>query len=199
MELSSAPGNRRAEAGFTYIGILIGVAIVGLLLSMASRVWTLTEQRERETQLLWTGNAFRMAIASYFADGHQYPLSLEDLLLDNRSPVPRHYLRRLYPDPMTGQPDWTIIHSPDGVGIMGVASNSKSSPLKKKGFPEIDATFENAECYCSWQFDYVPRRWYQRSTPSTTTPPVKPITPGSPFNPTLPRPLNPGPTLDGAK
>ncbi|TLZ14592.1 MAG: type II secretion system protein, partial [Gammaproteobacteria bacterium] len=58
-----APSTR--QAGFTYLGLLAAVVLMGLLLTMASRVWSLTEQRERETQLLFIGHAYRMAIASY--------------------------------------------------------------------------------------------------------------------------------------
>jgi len=55
------------QAGFTYIGLLIAVVIMGLMLTVAGRVWSVTEQRERETQLLFAGDAIRMAIAGYFA------------------------------------------------------------------------------------------------------------------------------------
>src|SRR5215468_8808027 len=92
----------RRQGGFTYLGLLMAVVVMGLMLTVAGRVWSTTEQRERETQLLWAGHAYRMAISSYFAKGHQYPATLEQLLTDDRSPVPLHHLRRLYIDPMTG-------------------------------------------------------------------------------------------------
>ncbi len=94
-----APSTR--QAGFTYLGLLAAVVLMGLLLTMAARVWSLTEQREREEQLLFAGDSIRFAIAAYYAHGHRYPNTLQDLLVDNRSPVPVHYLRRLYIDPMT--------------------------------------------------------------------------------------------------
>ena len=59
------------QRGFTYVGLLFAVVIMGLMLTVVSRVWSTTEQRERETQLLFVGHAYRMAIASYFATGHQ--------------------------------------------------------------------------------------------------------------------------------
>ena len=90
-----------AQGGFTYVGILFAVVIMGLMLTVAARVWTVTEQRERETQLLFVGDEFRRAIAAYYVSGHQYPLSLQVLLADDRSPVPKRYLRRMYVDPMT--------------------------------------------------------------------------------------------------
>src|SRR5215469_9196678 len=102
------------QRGYTYIGLLVSVVILGLMLTMVARVWSTTEQRERETQLLWIGHAYRMAISSYYSMGHQYPLTLELLLTDDRFPVPKHHLRQLYADPMTGKADWTLIISRRG-------------------------------------------------------------------------------------
>ncbi len=174
MERPLPPGSRRwaasgPQAGFTYIGILVSVVVLGLMLTAAGRVWSVTAQRERETQLLWVGDQFRMAISGYYASGHQYPLSLQLLLADDRSPVAKRFLRQLYVDPMTGSTDWTLIYASDGVGIMGVASSSKRTPIKRKGFPIVDAAFEDADCYCSWQFVYVPRRLMYRP-PVVTAP-----------------------------
>lgn len=155
------------QAGFTYIGLLVAIVIMGLLLTLVSRIWSVSEQRERETQLLFAGDAIRMGIASYYATGHRYPLSLEDLLLDDRSPVPKRHLRRLYIDPMTGAADWTLVRAPDGIGVMGVASSSKLAPLKRKNFLPIDAAFEDGDCYCAWQFVYVPRSYLRKKSVST--------------------------------
>src|SRR5215469_7562034 len=118
------------QRGYTYIGLLVSVVLLGMMLTMVARVWSTTEQRERETQLLWIGHAYRMAISSYYSMGHQYPLTLDVLLTDDRFPVPKHHLRQLYADPMTGKSDWTMIMTPSGEGIMGVASSSQSQPIK---------------------------------------------------------------------
>ena len=153
------PGPRHSVRGFTYIGLLVVVVIIGLLLTVVSRVWSTTVQREREAQLLWVGHAYRNAIASYYVHGGQFPQSLQQLVQDDRSPVPLRYLRQLYPDPMTGQADWTLIPDPTSQRIMGVASNSKVTPIKRKGFEPVDAIFADTDCYCAWQFIYWPRRF----------------------------------------
>jgi type II secretory pathway pseudopilin PulG len=180
---------RSLQAGFTYIGILVTVVILGLLLTAASRVWSLTEQRERETQLLFIGDEFRSAIAGYFAFGHRYPQSLQDLLDDKRSPVPRRYLRRLYRDPMTGDMDWTLLLAPGG-GIWGVASKSKRAPIKRAGFKLVDFTFEGADCYCLWQFIYQPRNFGTTAPMPATTDPA-PAPTGPVTAPTVPVPVSP--------
>jgi type II secretory pathway pseudopilin PulG len=147
------------QTGFTYIGLLVAVMLMGLMLTVVSRVWTTTQQRERETELLYSGHAYRMAIASYFASGHRFPASLQDLLQDERSPIPKHHLRRLYADPMTGHADWSLVLTPNGDGIMGVVSRSNAAPIKRDGFEIIDSTFKDADCYCSWLFVYYPSRY----------------------------------------
>src|SRR6516162_10687659 len=102
---------------------------MGMLLTIAGRVWTTTVQREREAQLLWVGDAYRAAIGSFYRHGGRYPESLQQLVQDDRSPVTLRHLRQLYPDPMTGAADWTLIPDPMSQHIMGVASSSKATPI----------------------------------------------------------------------
>ena len=176
------------QSGYTFIGLLVSVVILGLMLTIVARVWSTTEQREREAQLLWIGHAYRMAISSYVSMGHQYPLTLEVLLTDDRFPVPKRHLRQLYADPMTAKADWTLIMNPGG-GIMGVASSSKATPIKRKGFELIDAAFADTDCYCAWQFIYLPRRSRAPLLPGVNVPPGNAPGLTNPFNPP---PFNPG-------
>jgi type II secretory pathway pseudopilin PulG len=174
------------QRGYTYIGLLVVVVILGLLLTMVSRVWTTTMQREREAQLLWVGHAYRNAIASYYAHGGQFPDSLQQLLQDDRSPVPLRHLRQLYPDPMTGGADWSLIADPISQRIMGVASSSRAVPIKQRGFELVDAMFADTDCYCSWQFVYWPRRFGAPVPTGVNGPPANAPGPGDPW------PTNPG-------
>ena len=67
------------------------------------------------TQLIRAyGNAYQAAIASYYKKDQRYPASLEALLEDKRYPMPVRHLRKLYADPMTGEPDWMLIDAPGG-------------------------------------------------------------------------------------
>ena len=103
-------------AGFTYIGLLIAVVIMGIALSAVGVVWRTQAQREREQQLLFIGRDFERAIASYYKAGRQFPQEIDDLLDDKRGPLPAHHLRRFHNDPMTGAQDWNIIR----VGALGI-------------------------------------------------------------------------------
>ena len=156
-------------AGFTYIGLLIAVVVLGVGLSAAGTLWRTQAQREREAELLYAGEEIRTAIGAYYSKGgHQYPQELSDLLEDKRSTEPKHYLRRLYADPMTGAPDWTLIRQ-GMLGITGVASSAKGEPIKKKGFADDEELFKDAKCYCDWQFAYHPV-WGRRRTGTAPAP-----------------------------
>ena len=144
------------QSGFTYIGLLFAIVILGITLSTVGVVWSTQIRRDREAELLYAGDQIRAAIGHYRASGGQYPQALTDLLKDERTPAVRRFLRRVYPDPMTNSSDWQLIMAPEG-GILGVASKSQDKPIKVAGFSPIDAAFDQAECYCDWKFIYSPR------------------------------------------
>jgi type II secretory pathway pseudopilin PulG len=139
------------EQGFTYLAALFAVAILGGGLALVGEVWETSAKREKEAELLFAGDQYRKAIERYFLSGQrQYPRSLEDLLKDSRRPGTVRYLRKLYPDPLTGK-EWGLVKAPDG-GILGVHSLSQEKPLKVAGFRARDAAFEGAQKYSEWKF-----------------------------------------------
>ena len=162
--MSSGERARRSAGGFTYVGLLALVALIGLMLAAAGEVAATAAQRERETQLLWVGHEYRAAIGRYWRHNRVFPQTLEELLgAAPDAPVQVRYLRRLYPDPMTNAVDWVPVTAPNG-GIMGVASSSKRAPLKTGQFDEVDQDFEKASTYSDWQFTFQAGR-VRRKTP----------------------------------
>ena len=145
---------RKPALGFTFIGILIIVAISGIALSGVGIVWHQTIQREHEKELLFIGDQYRAAISSYYESTpggvKQYPRKLEDLLLDNRFPFVKRHTRRLYDDPMTNNQPWGLIKQQDY--IVGVYSLSQQQAIKKTGFPTIYESFKEATTYNEWKF-----------------------------------------------
>ena len=146
----------RPQAGFTYIGLMFAIAVLGITLATVGVVWSTQIRRDKEVELLWIGDQYRTAIVRYRTNGGQFPQELADLVEDKRFPVPRRYLRKLFPDPMTGAADWQLIEAPGG-GIIGIASNSQGKPIKVAGFGQEDAAFTDSECYCNWKFVFAPR------------------------------------------
>ena len=146
----------RGERGFTYLGLLALLVLIGLLLAAAGEVAATAAQREREAQLLWIGHEYRSAIGRYWSQRRKYPETLQELLgAAPDAPVQVRFLRRLYPDPMTNAVDWVLVPAPNG-GIMGIASSSKRAPLKTGHFDEADPGFADASAYSDWQFTFVP-------------------------------------------
>jgi type II secretory pathway pseudopilin PulG len=154
--MSTGERARRGPRGFTYLGLLILVALLGLALAAAGEVVRTTAQREREDQLLWVGHQYRAAIAGYWLRHRAFPQALPELLGGAADgPAPVRFIRHLYPDPMTHAVDWVLVLAPGG-GIQGVASSSTRAPLKTGHFDDADHDFEKAESYRDWQFTIQP-------------------------------------------
>lgn len=167
MAANIAAGNARAgQAGFSYLLVLLWVAISGVGLATLGTLWSTVRQHEEEAELLHAGHQYRLAIGSYYQHGsgtiRRYPASLDELLKDPRTPAIERHLRRPYRDPVGGGEPWGLIMAPEG-GIMGVRSTSARRPLKVAGFDAPNAAFESlAETrgesltYADWEFAYIP-------------------------------------------
>ncbi len=152
---------RSANArGFTYIGLLIMIAIIGVAAAATLQLGQVLQRREAEQELLAIGGEFRAALISYAsatpAGQSSRPQSLEDLLRDPRYPNIRRHLRKMYADPMTGKSEWGIVKSPDGSGIVGVHSLSTAAPIKIGNFEAEFQYLSGRVSYVDWIF-YVDR------------------------------------------
>jgi len=147
-------GRSRPCDGFTYVWLLVAIAIMAAGLAAIGEVATTAAKREKEAELLFVGDQYARAIAEYAASSQgepQYPQSFDELLADKRYPNVRRYLRRVYADPMTGRADWGLIRGPGG-GIVGVHSQSPERPLKVANFPASYGSFTGAATYSAWRF-----------------------------------------------
>jgi type II secretory pathway pseudopilin PulG len=131
--------------------LLFLVATMGLALTVVSELWHTVQQRDKEEQLLFAGDQIRRAIGRYYASNGAYPHQLEDLLKDPGFPGVRRFLRRIYPDPITGSAEWGLVKLP-GDAISGVYSLSEQEPLKQAGFSLADQDFEGKMKYSEWVF-----------------------------------------------
>lgn len=153
--LPSGNASMRRQQGFGYLLVLLLVVLMGIGLGVAGTLWKTESQRVKENELLFVGEAYRQAIRNYYAAPgpvKQYPKSLEDLLLDTRQTQLTRYLRKLYPDPITGKAEWGLIRDAESEQISGVYSLAPGEPLKRQGFDSRQKDFENAESYGAWRF-----------------------------------------------
>jgi type II secretory pathway pseudopilin PulG len=159
--------------GFTYIGLMILVAISGIALAGVGIVWHQEMQREREKELLLVGDEYRKAIGSYFESTpgpvKQFPKKLEELLLDNRFPFIKRHIRKLYQDPFLPNEPWGL--QLQGEQIVGVYSQSELEPIKIVGFAPEYSNFGGARHYNEWKFIYV------SGSPAGVAVPANPVVP----------------------
>ncbi|MEO8628251.1 MAG: type II secretion system protein [Betaproteobacteria bacterium] len=152
--------------GYTYLLLLFLVAISGAALAGVAQVWHTYAQREKESELMFVGRQFQLAIESYYRaspGSPQFPQSLDDLLKDQRFPGVRRHLRKIFVDPMTGKAEWGIQRQ-EGIGIFGVHSLSEGVPIKQTNFEAKFAQLDGAKTYRNWIFAFNPLMQDQPAT-----------------------------------
>jgi general secretion pathway protein G len=119
-----------SERGFTLLELMVVMAIIVILATMAAGGYMRSVDKAHEAALRQDLQEMRKAIHDYTLDKEQAPNSLDDL-------VSSEYLRAIPKDPMTGQADWNTsgcdtVLTPDqsAGGICEVnSSTSKVSPF----------------------------------------------------------------------
>jgi type II secretory pathway pseudopilin PulG len=157
----------RRQRGVIYLALMILIATLGAGLAATATVWHQVQQRAREQELLFIGQQYLRAIQQYYeaaAGGNRYPPSLEALLLDERTPSIRRYLRRPYRDPLGNTLEWGLVQAPQG-GIMGIYSMAPGEPIKKANFPAVLNWEKDLRTYAEWKFVYLPVQVPQNLAP----------------------------------
>lgn len=143
-----APNKKQAQAGFTYLGIMLILALLSAGAALSVELTSSIMQRQNERELLAIGEEFNRAFTQYYnSAGHgqaRWPSKLQDLLADPRTPAIVRHLRRIYINPLTGTNQWGTIPAPGG-GIMGVFVIAQGSPKMrpKNSLPLIVQTSLN--------------------------------------------------------
>ena len=99
------------KSGFTLVELLVVMAIIALLLSLAVPRYFGSVDRSKEAILKEDLYLMRDALQKYYADKGQYPDSLADL-------VSQKYLRKIPADPIAdSDKTWQVV--PPEAGIKG--------------------------------------------------------------------------------
>lgn len=142
--------------GFTYIGLLILLAILSIVAAASLQVGVLVQRRAAEQELLLIGKEFRLALQSYAnvtpAGQNRSPSRIEDLLKDPRFPGLKRHLRKIYVDPITGNQQWGVVLNLERSGIAGIHSLSPDKPIMAKLLPQGFPEFSNKKSYQEWVF-----------------------------------------------
>ncbi|MEJ6654809.1 MAG: prepilin-type N-terminal cleavage/methylation domain-containing protein [Pseudomonas sp.] len=95
--------------GFTLIELMVVMAIIATLMTIAMPRYFSSLENSRETTLRQSLSVMREALDQYYGDTGRYPDSIEQL-------VEQRYLRSLPLDPITERTDqWLTMPPPDGI------------------------------------------------------------------------------------
>ena len=129
---SAGSTQRLSCPGFTLIELIVVMAIIALLLTIAVPRYWHSADKAREAVLKQDLALMRVAIDQYHADRGKYPERLEDL-------VDRKYLRAIPQDPLTqSTTTWIIVPPPDdGSGtVYDIKSGAAGTALDGRSYSE---------------------------------------------------------------
>lgn len=113
-------GRRFDKRGFTLIELIVVMAIVALLVSVAAPRYFASLERARENSMRSSLQVMRHALDQFAADRGRYPDTLVEL-------VQARYLRSLPEDPLTGRSDsWVEVEVPPDSVLTGKVSDVRS-------------------------------------------------------------------------
>ena len=110
----------RREKGFTLLELMVVMAIIATLMTIALPRYFNSLAASKETTLRQSLSAMREALDHYYGDTGHYPDSLDQL-------VEQRYLRNSPMDPISERSDlWVLVAPPDGVagGVADVKSGA---------------------------------------------------------------------------
>jgi general secretion pathway protein G len=114
----------RAQRGFTLMELMVVMAIIASLLTLAMPRYFNSVERSKEAVLRQDLSIMRDAIDKFFADRGRYPATLEEL-------AQKRYLRSIPVDPITDSSDtWIVVAPPDAeAGVYDVRSGAPGQSL----------------------------------------------------------------------
>lgn len=110
----------RREKGFTLLELMVVMAIIATLMTIAMPRYFNSLEASKETTLRQSLSAMREALDHYYGDTGRYPDSLQQL-------VEQRYLRNPPLDPISESRDlWVLVPPPQGVsgGVADIKSGA---------------------------------------------------------------------------
>ena len=122
------------RSGFTLIELIVVMAIIATLLTIALPRYFGSVERSKEVTLRQSLNVMRDAIDKFNADTGRYPEKLEDL-------VEKRYIRAIPVDPITESVEtWVIVPVPGAMAqgaVYDIRSGAKGNASDGKPFAEL--------------------------------------------------------------
>jgi general secretion pathway protein G len=109
----------KTPRGFTVIELMVVLAIIAMLVTVAAPRYIRYVDESREAVLRHDLRAMREALDRFHADKGRYPNALAEL-------VEQRYLRDIPKDPMTELANWVLVPPADGMnGIADIRSSAR--------------------------------------------------------------------------
>lgn len=127
------PRPRAVTLGFTLIEMLVVLAIVALLLSVATPRYFGSLEKGREVALQENLRVLRVTLDKFHADKGRYPETLDEL-------VDERYLREVPLDPITeSATTWVLVppKEPDQQGVADVKSGASGTARDGRRFDAL--------------------------------------------------------------
>src|SRR5262245_7489912 len=122
------------RGGFTLVELLVVMAIIATLLTIALPRYFGSVDKSKEVTLRQSLNVMRDAIDKFYADNGRYPDKLEEL-------VEKRYIRAVPVDPITeSTTTWVLVPSPDAAAkgaIYDVRSGAEGKSSDGKPFAQL--------------------------------------------------------------
>ena len=166
---------RGGECGFTLAAVVVIMALMAIFLTIAVETASFQQRREKEEELIFRGNQVVEAIRIFRARNGRFPINLNELVVAK----PR-VLRKKWPDPMTGVPDWEpVFLGEEGTTVAGggVVPGATPTPVPVKGprprtgaktgaiigvhsrsCDEAIKLYDGRTRYCEWKFYFDPNK-----------------------------------------
>jgi general secretion pathway protein G len=114
--------------GFTLMELMVVMAIIASLLTLALPRYYRSIDRSKEAVLKQNLAVMRDAIDKFHADRGRYPLTLDEL-------AEKRYLRNVPPDPLTdSRESWVVIAPTDMDGVYDVRSGASGRSLDGESY-----------------------------------------------------------------
>lgn len=128
--IPKASNPRPAEQGYVLAAVIIMLAVMMILLVSAVPKVRKDIQRDQEVETMHRGQQYIRAVQLYYRKFQHYPPNVDALEDTNMM----RFLRKRYPDPLTGQDDWTPVllgqnRAPLSMGYFGQPLSMGSAVL----------------------------------------------------------------------
>lgn len=119
------PSGKRTSCGFTLIELIVAMAIVAVVLTLAAPKYFGNIDKSKEAVLREDLYIVRDAIDKFYADMQKYPESLDDLVTEK-------YLKGIPVDPFTLSSKSWITVPPEDASLGAVYTIKSSAPNKAR-------------------------------------------------------------------